>query len=216
MSELSESEKAIFRVAVSLDDPTERDAFVAQACRDNLELLQNLRRLLAADELADGLLSTPAQVSKSFHKVAAEYPSERIGRYKILEQIGEGGFGIVYMAEQQTPVVRKVALKIIKPGMDSKQVIARFESERQALALMDHPNIASVLDAGETDSGRPYFVMELVRGLPITEYADEHCLSTRERLRFVRGRLFSHSSCTPKRDHSPRRQADQHLGNHTR
>ena len=96
-----------------------------------------------------------------------------VGPYKLLEQIGEGGMGVVYMAEQTQPVRRKVALKIIKPGMDTKQVIARFEAERQALALMDHPNIAKVLDAGATDSGRPYFVMELVRGIPITDYCDQ-------------------------------------------
>jgi eukaryotic-like serine/threonine-protein kinase len=113
-------------------------------------------------------------------------PTERvgatIGRYKLLEQIGEGGFGIVYMAEQQQPVRRKVALKIIKPGMDTRQVIARFEAERQALAIMDHPNIARVLDAGATESGRPYFVMELVKGRPITEFCDQHQLPPRERL----------------------------------
>ncbi len=106
-----------------------------------------------------------------------------IGRYKLLERIGQGGFGDVYMAEQQEPVRRKVALKVIKLGMDTRQVIARFEAERQALALMDHPNIAKVLDAGATETGRPYFVMELVRGQPITEYCDEHHLTPRERLR---------------------------------
>ena len=100
-------------------------------------------------------------------------PVRRSARYKLLQQIGEGGMGVVYMAEQHEPVRRKVALKIIKPGMDTRQVIARFEAERQALAMMDHPNIAKVLDAGTTDSGRPYFVMELVRGVPITEYCDE-------------------------------------------
>ena len=99
-----------------------------------------------------------------------------------MEQIGEGGMGLVFVAEQQQPVRRKVALKIIKPGMDSRQVIARFEAERQALALMDHPNIARVFDAGTTDSGRPYFVMELVKGLPITDYCDQHRLTMRQRL----------------------------------
>ncbi len=112
-----------------------------------------------------------------------EGPGAIIGRYKLLQQIGEGGFGAVYMAEQKKPVKRKVALKIIKLGMDTKQVIARFEAERQALAIMDHPNIARVLDAGATDTGRPFFVMELVRGVPLTEYADTECLSTRDRLR---------------------------------
>ena len=109
-------------------------------------------------------------------------PGSRIGPYKLLQQLGEGGMGIVFMAEQQQPVRRKVALKVLKPGMDTRQVIARFEAERQALALMDHPNIAKVLDAGETASGRPYFVMELVRGVPITDYCDQNRLTTRERL----------------------------------
>ena len=111
-----------------------------------------------------------------------EGPGTRIGPYKLLEQIGEGGMGIVYMAEQETPVRRKVALKIIKPGMDTGQVVARFEAERQALALMDHPNIATVLDAGATATGRPFFVMELVNGIPITDYCDQARLGPRERL----------------------------------
>lgn len=118
----------------------------------------------------------------SIYRPVAEGPGARIGPYKLLQEIGEGGFGVVYMAEQQEPVRRKVALKIIKPGMDSKEVIARFESERQALALMDHPNIARVLDAGATETGRPYFVMELVRGVPITEYCDRNHLTASERL----------------------------------
>src|SRR5207244_2045624 len=111
-----------------------------------------------------------------------ESPGTIIGPYKLLEAIGEGGMGVVYMAEQTQPVRRKVALKIIKPGMDTKQVIARFEAERQSLALMDHPNIAKVLEAGATDSGRPYFVMELVKGIPITEYCDQARLSIPDRL----------------------------------
>src|SRR5438874_2661136 len=102
----------------------------------------------------------------------AEHPSGHIGRYKLLQQIGEGGCGIVYLAEQAEPVRRRVALKVIKPGMDTRQVIARFEAERQALAMMDHPNIAKVFDGGMTETGRPFFVMELVRGVPITEYCD--------------------------------------------
>ena len=111
-----------------------------------------------------------------------EGPGARIGPYKLLQEIGEGGMGVVYMAEQETPVRRRVALKIIKPGMDTSQVIARFEAERQALALMDHQHIAKVLDAGATDTGRPYFVMELVRGVPITEYCDRNQLTPKERL----------------------------------
>src|SRR5579863_8126724 len=112
----------------------------------------------------------------------SEGAGTRIGRYKLLQLIGEGGFGSVFMAEQETPVVRKVALKIIKLGMDTKQVIARFEAERQALAMMDHPNIARVLDAGATETGRPYFVMELVKGIAITEYCDQRRLSLKQRL----------------------------------
>src|SRR5207247_8302740 len=107
----------------------------------------------------------------------AERPGSTIGPYKLLQQIGEGGMGVVYMAEQTEPVRRKVALKIIKPGMDSAQVIARFEAERQALALMDHQNIARVLDGGATASGRPYFVMELVHGIPITKFCDDQQLA---------------------------------------
>src|SRR5262249_41265982 len=112
----------------------------------------------------------------------AEGPGTVIGPYKLLEQIGEGGMGVVYMAEQTKPVRRKVALKIIKPGMDTRQGIARFEAERQALGLMDHPNIARVLDAGATESGRPYFVMELVKGIPITDYCDRNRLAIQDRL----------------------------------
>ena len=136
------------------------------------------------DEALDGALaaafSDDDESSAPFLPTAR--PGETIGRYKIREKIGEGGMGVVYVAEQSTPVQRKVALKIIKPGMDTKEVIARFEAERQALAFMEHPNIARVLDAGATESGRSYFVMELVRGIPITDYCDKTKLSPRERL----------------------------------
>ncbi len=125
---------------------------------------------------------TETQTAPPHSARSTEGPGTLIGRYKLLQQIGEGGFGVVYMAEQKQPVKRKVALKIIKLGMDTKQVIARFEAERQALAMMDHPNIARVLDAGATDTGRPYFVMELVKGVPLTEYCDTESLPTRERL----------------------------------
>lgn len=113
----------------------------------------------------------------------SEGPGHEIGRYKLLQKIGEGGFGVVYMAEQHRPVRRKVALKIIKPGMDTHAVVARFEAERQTLALMDHPNISRVLDGGATESGRPYFVMELVKGVPITEFCDTNHLPTEDRLK---------------------------------
>src|ERR1700729_3348193 len=126
----------------------------------------------------------PASLAQATTMVAASHegPGTRIGPYKLLQLIGEGGFGSVFMAEQEKPVRRRVALKIIKPGMDTGQVIARFEAERQALALMDHQNIARVLDAGTTDSGRPYFVMELVHGVPITQFCDDRKLTPRQRL----------------------------------
>ncbi len=123
--------------------------------------------------------SNPALEATLVHAAVPDRPGGAIGPYKLMEQIGEGGFGLVYVAEQQHPVKRRVALKVIKPGMDTRDVIARFEAERQALAMMDHPNIARVLDAGATDSGRPYFVMELVRGLPITDYCDKNRLTPR-------------------------------------
>src|SRR5262249_29421526 len=124
--------------------------------------------------------SAPPQNAPAILK--AEDAGDRIGRYKLLQQIGEGGFGVVWMAEQEGPVRRRVALKIIKLGMDTKQVIARFEAERQALAMMDHPNIAKVLDAGTTATGRPFFVMELVRGIRITEFCDQSKLAAADRL----------------------------------
>jgi serine/threonine protein kinase len=134
---------------------------------------------LAEDEVRRQFAELPATLSAA---ALAERVGSVIGPYKLMEQIGEGGFGLVFVAEQHEPVRRKVALKVIKPGMDSAQVIPRFEAERQALALMDHPHIAKVLDAGATDSGRPYFVMELVKGIPITEYCDKNQLAPRERL----------------------------------
>src|SRR5216684_4488065 len=142
--------------------------------------------LLLAYEQAGDFLGKPAaeRPPKVAQVLAAgEKPGDRIGHYKLLQQIGEGGCGVVYMAEQEAPVRRRVALKIIKPGMDTKSVIARFEAERQALALMNHPNIAKVFDAGATDAGRPYFVMELVRGVKITEYCNQHSLTTEDRLK---------------------------------
>ena len=123
-----------------------------------------------------------------------------------MEQIGEGGFGLVFVAEQQQPIRRKVALKIIKPGMDTRDVIARFEAERQALALMDHPNIAKVLDAGTTESGRPYFVMELVRGVPITEYCDQASAHAARAAGTLRAGLQRHPARPPEGHHPPRHQ----------
>ncbi len=140
---------------------------------------------LEQESAAKAVQATPDAVSQAGTEPAhaqEEFPGSVIGRYKLLEKIGEGGFGVVYVAEQREPVKRRVALKIIKLGMDTRQVVARFEAERQALAMMDHANIARVFDAGATDAGRPYFVMELVRGLKITDYCDQHNLPTRERL----------------------------------
>jgi len=154
----------------------ERDAFLDGACGVDADLRARVDALLRAHDEVGEFLKEPAVADVS------EGPGTRIGRYKLLQLIGEGGMGAVYMAEQLEPVRRKVALKIIKLGMDTKQVIARFEAERQAIALTDHPNIARVLDAGATDTGRPYFVMELVRGVSISEYCDQHNLTTPERL----------------------------------
>ena len=149
------------------------------------ELLRRVRALLRAHAEPGSFLEEPAvanQPAPTLDQPITEKPGTQIGPYKLLQQIGEGGMGVVYMAEQKEPVKRRVALKIIKPGMDTRQVIARFEAERQALAMMDHPNIAKVLDAGQTESGRPYFVMELVKGMPVTKYCDEQHLTPKERL----------------------------------
>ncbi len=171
--------KAIFGEALHLSDPAARKAYLDQACAGNQALRQDVESLLSAFEQAGDFFARGHERSSDF---LVERTGTMVGRYKLLEKIGEGGFGVVYMAEQTEPVQRKVALKIVKPGMDSRQVIARFEAERQALALMDHPNIAKVLDGGATEAGRPYFVMELVRGIPITDYCDQKKLSTAERL----------------------------------
>src|SRR5687767_8755696 len=157
----------------------ERDRFLAEARADDLELREQVVALLQSHQNAGDFLKAPVFLPAVF---VNEKPGDTIGRYTLLEKLGEGGCGVVYVAEQTTPVRRRVALKIIKLGMDTRQVIARFEAERQALAMMDHPNIARVLDAGTTDLGRPYFVMELVRGDPITEYCDRHNLGMHERL----------------------------------
>ncbi len=185
------SESGIFKAACSSKKlfTGSPHAVALDEAADNQELRREIEALLRAHDASDGFLRD--QPSRPPATVDSEPISERpgtvIGPYKLMEQIGEGGMGLVFVAEQQHPVRRKVALKLIKPGMDSREVIARFEAERQALALMDHPNIAKVLDAGATDSGRPYFVMELVKGMPITDYCDQNQLTTRERLE-----LFAH------------------------
>src|SRR6201999_1666090 len=146
-------------------------------CGSDVELRQAVDALLREYDQVGDFLEKPPNTprAQADAKIAvAEKPGDYIGSYKLLQQIGEGGCGIVFMAEQTQPVHRRVALKVIKPGMDTKNVIARFKAERQALALMDHPNIAKILDGGTTESGRPYFVMDLVKGVPITEYCDAH------------------------------------------
>jgi WD40 repeat protein/serine/threonine protein kinase len=177
------TERAIFIAALEKDDPAERAAYLDVACGGDAALRQRIERLLAMHEEAGSFLEAPpADPRITVDDPRTEGPGSRVGPYKLLQKIGEGGMGTVYMAEQQEPVRRMVALKIIKPGMDSGQVLARFEAERQALALMEHPNIARVLDAGTTETDRPYFVMELVKGIPITRFCDEQQLTPRERL----------------------------------
>ncbi|HAB19167.1 MAG TPA: serine/threonine-protein kinase, partial [Verrucomicrobiota bacterium] len=210
MNDPSPTEETIFAAALLYETPPARSAYLDQACAGRPELRRAVEELLRANQDGESFLEHPPLapnvpgntapvIPASF---AGEGPGTRIGRYELLEKIGEGGFGEVYVAEQREPVKRKVALKIIKLGMDSRQVIARFEAERQALAMMDHPNIAKVFDAGTTGSphpqplsprmgdgglrpgeGRPYFVMELVRGVAITKYCDENQLTTQERLK---------------------------------
>jgi serine/threonine protein kinase len=183
--------------ALEVENPARRAAFLASACEGDPALLKEVEELIAAQATAgrflpevpatdsakaalDGAADAMALPRSPATVVITEKPGDRVGRYKLLQKIGEGGCGVVYMAEQEEPVRRRVALKVIKLGMDTKRVVARFEAERQALALMDHPNIARVLDAGATDTGRPYFVMELVRGIKITQYREEHKLSTQQ------------------------------------
>ena len=196
MNEPPNPEVAAFAAALELP-ADQRGAYLDHACAGDLALRRQVEALLRVhddagnffDKLApvarptsaEGALPGPSDTMR-LPGIPSEKPGDRIGRYKLLQQIGEGGCGVVYMAEQEEPVRRRVALKVIKLGMDTKSVIARFEAERQALALMDHPNIAKVLDAGATETGRPYFVMELVRGIKITDYCDQNNLSTQERL----------------------------------
>src|SRR5437867_9780469 len=184
MNEPQKQVGAIFDAAIELP-PERRAAYVLAACAGEDLLRQRVEALLRAHDSAGTFMDSLAVDPRRETPVAkpSEQPGDRIGRYKLLQQIGEGGCGVVYMAEQEEPVRRRVALKVIKLGMDTKSVIARFEAERQALALMDHPNIAKILDAGATEKGRPYFVMELVRGIKITDYCDQNKLSTGERLK---------------------------------
>jgi serine/threonine protein kinase/tetratricopeptide (TPR) repeat protein len=179
MGNVTNEARALFTAALALNTPEERAPYLDQACQGKPGLRERVEALLRAHVEAAHFL----EANGSDQDLAGESPGAQIGRYRLLEQIGEGGFGVVFMAEQLEPIRRRVALKIVKPGMDSKEVIARFEVERQALALMDHPNIAQVFDAGATETGRPYFVMELVSGVPITDYCDANDLRPVERLK---------------------------------
>src|SRR5215468_7387557 len=193
------SERALFLAALEKTDAPVREAFLAAACAQDPALRARVEELLREHAEMGEFLQSPALVNPppsssrgvlgvgphgtALIESMVEKPGDLIGRYKLLEKLGEGGCGIVYMAEQEEPVRRRVALKVLKLGMDTKSVIARFEAERQALAMMEHPNIAKVLDAGATETGRPFVVMELVRGIRITEYCDQNGLPTEERLR---------------------------------
>ena len=200
--EFNVTEMEVFAGAIEIDDSSLRKAFVAEACGKNAGLRERVVELLRNAHSDDDFLESPRGIAELVSKLNPNRKREtaelvatfdspasdegqsgtRIGPFKLLQKVGEGGMGIVYLAEQLHPVKRRVAIKIVKPGMDSKAVLARFEVERQALMMMDHPNIARALDAGTTSSGRPYFVMELVKGIPITEYCDKHKLSPRQRL----------------------------------
>src|SRR5262245_48070351 len=206
----SEQEKSIFLQAIEIASAEEQSLYLNEACGTDVHLRAGIDELLRDHNRPRVVLDAPDQYSPAIDQPINECPGTIIGPYKLLQQIGEGGMGVVFMAEQTEPIQRTVALKIIKPGMDSRQVIARFEAERQALAMMDHPNIAKVLDAGvvgrafqpdindqsiagqagkrDLHMGRSYFVMELVKGVPITKYCDEHRLSIRQRLE-----LFTHA-----------------------
>ncbi len=186
MTKTTQQVEALFEAARQLSSATARRAFLDEACVDDAPIRARVEALLAAQDEADKFFVEISPFARKRQPAEDAMPTEgtgsRIDRYKLLQKIGEGGCGVVYMAEQEKPVLRRVAFKIIKLGMDTKNVIARFEAERQALAMMDHPNIAQVLDAGATDTGRPYFVMELVRGVKITDYCDQNHLDTRQRL----------------------------------
>jgi eukaryotic-like serine/threonine-protein kinase len=179
-------EEELFEHALALP-PAEREAFLSQHCGDDAALRRAVDELLRAHDEAGAFMGEPVAPPRPEPSAAEatieEKPGDRIGRYKLLEKIGEGGFGVVWLAEQEEPMRRRVALKVIKLGMDTREVVTRFEVERQALALMDHPNIAKVFDGGATPTGRPFFVMELVHGIPLTTYCDKHLLDAEARLR---------------------------------
>ncbi|MHC4564855.1 MAG: protein kinase domain-containing protein [Planctomycetota bacterium] len=181
-------ERAVFKAALKIESPAERAAYLKSACRSDAELLARVEALLKSHDEAGSFLEVPVLGShgEPDNACSIDGPGTRIGRYELLELIGEGGMGMVYLAQQKEPVKRTVALKIVKLGMDTKQVVARFEAERQTLALLEHPNIAHVFDAGTTNTGRPYFVMEYVEGESVTKYCDQQKLSVEDRLELFR------------------------------
>ncbi len=173
--------ESILVAALELESPAERQSYVQEACGGDLTLQRQVEELIENHLQAGGFLNVEDE-STPDPETIPETVGSMVGNFKLLQKIGDGGFGVVFLAEQKQPIRRIVALKVLKPGMDTSQVVARFENERQALAMMEHLNIARVLDGGQTATGRPYFVMELVKGISITKYCDEHQLTTRERL----------------------------------
>ena len=182
MNSIARQIPTIMGEALEIESPAERELYLQRVCGEDGELRHRIDDLLRDHAEAGDFLEQPAFATTLITHELAEAPGTQIGPYKLREQLGEGGMGIVYVADQMEPVRRRVALKIVKPGMDTREVLARFEAERQALAVMNHPHIAKILDGGATQTGRPYFVMELVKGISITEYCDRHKLSVRQRL----------------------------------
>ena len=176
--------KSIFLDAVEISASDQRQQYLDQACEGEAALREHVEALLAAHGVPNAMLDggVVATIDQPTAQDTDQHVGSSLGPYTIRKQLAEGGMGVVYDAEQTEPVRRKVALKIIKPGMTTKDAVARFEAERQTLAIMDHPNIARIIDGGATDTGQPFFVMEFVQGVPITEYCDQRSLTTRERL----------------------------------
>jgi eukaryotic-like serine/threonine-protein kinase len=179
-------EERIFHSARQIKDRSARAKFIRLHCGQDESAFRRMERLLDENDKETCFLGTfPSSLFETCDIQEQVTIGTKIGRYQLIEEIGQGGYGVVHLAEQLEPVRRRVALKLIKPGMDSREVVARFENERQALALMDHPNICQILDGGQTESGRPFFVMDLVVGTPICKFADEHRLSIAERIELM-------------------------------
>ncbi len=211
MDNLSNIE-TVFLSALEKGSAEERAAYLDRACQGDPQLRQEVDRLLNAHPQVGSFLQSPLLAGTAENLPNREGPGAIIGPYKLLQKIGEGGMGTVYMAQQEEPIRRLVAVKIIKPGLDSAEVLARFEAERQALALMDHPNVAKVLDAGTTASGLPYFVMELIHGIPITDYCNQRRLSPRERLELFIPVCQAVQHAAPEGRHPPRSQTVERPG----